>query len=246
MKNAIVMTMCVAMVACLTPASGAVVSYWNCNDGSGSTATDSVDSNNGTLQNDTAWTADGGGRSGNPGDYALSFDGETTNYDYVSVPDSDSLDFTSALVMDVWVNPGTMTNTGGIYKILVSKSSSYQLKLRYQLNAIIIALDFGSGYVAKTENISGVAAGSWSHIEVTYDSSLASNNLKLYVNGSLDNQWDQTGELRNSGSALTIGAHSNTGEGYTGLIDDVSVTPEPATMTLLLLGLPLALRRRRK
>ncbi|MCD4825886.1 MAG: hypothetical protein K8S55_14940 [Phycisphaerae bacterium] len=29
-------------------------------------------------------------------------------------------------------------------------------------------------------------------------------------------------------------------------IDDVSFTPEPATMTLLLLGLPLALRRRRK
>ena len=31
-----------------------------------------------------------------------------------------------------------------------------------------------------------------------------------------------------------------------GLIDDLVITPEPATMTLLLLGLPLALRRRRK
>ena len=34
--------------------------------------------------------------------------------------------------------------------------------------------------------------------------------------------------------------------GYAGYwMDDVSVTPEPATMTLLLLGLPFALRRRR-
>ncbi len=243
MKNAIVMTMCVAMVACLTPASGAV---WDFNEGSGTTVTDSVDGLVGTLQNDTAWTADGGGRSGAAGDYALDFDGGTTNYDYVSVPDSNSLDFTSAIVMDVWVNPGTMGSGGGIYKSLVSKPLAYQLKLRYARNVVMINLDFGSGYVSRTETISTLAIGSWSHIEVTYDSSLASNNLKLYVNGTLDNQWDQTGTLRNSTSGLTIGSYHNTAEGYTGLIDDVSVTPEPATMTLLLLGLPLALRRRRK
>ena len=35
------------------------------------------------------------------------------------------------------------------------------------------------------------------------------------------------------------------GTGYDSYIDDISVIPEPATMTLLLLGLPFALRRRR-
>ncbi|MCD4825612.1 MAG: hypothetical protein K8S55_13535 [Phycisphaerae bacterium] len=51
-------------------------------------------------------------------------------------------------------------------------------------------------------------------------------------------------------TALRIGAMAGyTGSAsrhFKGAIDQVTFTPEPATMTLLLLGLPLALRRRRK
>jgi len=73
-----------------------LVGLWHFDEGSGTTATDSSESGNtGTLINGPVWTT---GKVGG----ALSFDGTD---DYVSVPDSDSLDITNQLTIDLWVKP---------------------------------------------------------------------------------------------------------------------------------------------
>ena len=99
------------------------VSEWTFNEGTGTTAYDSVGSNHGTLVNGPTWTTgliDG----------ALSFDGSD---DIVSVPDSASLDFADAITMEAWVKFDSVDNR---YETIVSKVNTQtapDLMASYQL-----------------------------------------------------------------------------------------------------------------
>jgi len=72
-----------------------MVSYWNFDETSGTVASDSVGTNNGTLVNGPVWTT---GKVGG----ALQFNGVD---DHVSIPDSQVLrDLTSTFSVSFWVN----------------------------------------------------------------------------------------------------------------------------------------------
>jgi hypothetical protein len=83
------------------PSCSGMVSYWNFDEGSGTTAYDSVGCNDGTIYGAT-W-ANG----------ALEFDGVD---DYVEVPDDASLDITNEITVGVWVK-----NTGTGNQVVVDK-----------------------------------------------------------------------------------------------------------------------------
>ena len=93
----IILTACVVIVAFVFAQVYPVgmISYWKFDEGSGPTAFDSADANDGTLINGPVWT------SGQVGG-ALSFDGLD---DYVEVPTSANLDITDAITLEAWVNP---------------------------------------------------------------------------------------------------------------------------------------------
>jgi hypothetical protein len=99
MKTLTVLTIIIASVFMIAPVFAQVypdgmVSYWKFDEDSGTIATDSVGTNDGTLVNGPVWT------SGQV-DGALSFDGVD---DYVSVPDSDDWYFgTGDFTIDLWV-----------------------------------------------------------------------------------------------------------------------------------------------
>ena len=92
-----------------------LVAYWKFDEGSGTSVADSSgNGNTGTLINGPQWTA---GRLGN----ALFFDGIDDN---VTVPDSASLDLSSAFTLSAWVNPAsTFTD----FRSILVKNYKYYL-----------------------------------------------------------------------------------------------------------------------
>src|SRR5207253_6948477 len=96
------------------PGTGLVAAY-GFEDGAGTTAADaSGNGNTGTLSG-PAWTSSG--RFGG----ALSFDGVD---DWVTVADADSLDLTSGMTLEAWVNPST---PGGAWRAVLMKEQAANL-----------------------------------------------------------------------------------------------------------------------
>jgi hypothetical protein len=92
-----------------------LVGYWSFNEGAGTAAMDSSgNGNTGTLINGPTWVS---GKSGT----ALSFDGAD---DYVEIPETQSLNLSSALTVSAWINNQASTDSGlgqDQYRIIASK-----------------------------------------------------------------------------------------------------------------------------
>ncbi|HUV70899.1 MAG TPA: hypothetical protein VMW15_14650, partial [Terracidiphilus sp.] len=102
-----------AHAGCGDPENG-LVGWWKLDDGSsGTTPTTAADSsgngNNGANQNNPVWTS-----SGKIGD-ALTFSGSSQ---YVSVPDSSSLDISGSWTESAWVNFSAMPTSSDMYNII--------------------------------------------------------------------------------------------------------------------------------
>ena len=64
----------------------------------------------------------------------------------------------------------------------------------------------------------------WTHIVYTYDSSLSSNNLRLYRNGELNKTWTESGGLNTSNTAtLKLGRAVNGAKHLNGTLDEVLI-----------------------
>ncbi len=177
--------------------------------GSGTAVADaSGNNNNGTLANGT-WSA--AGRFGG----AISFNGTST---WVSVPNATSLNPTTAVTMEAWVNPVAVNNwrtvlfkeqTGNLTYGLYSNTSSNRP------NAQV----FVSGSDRNVNGTAAVAANTWTHLAATYDGA----NVRLFVNGTQVATIAQTGALATSTGVLHIGGNAVWGEWYQGLIDEVRI-----------------------
>src|SRR5262249_50236266 len=66
---------------------------------------------------------------------------------------------------------------------------------------------------------SQVALNTWTHLAATYDGSA----LRYYVNGTLTDSQNHTGQINTSTGALRIGGNSVWGEDFKGLIDEVRI-----------------------
>jgi hypothetical protein len=86
--------------------------------------------------------------------------------------------------------------------------------------------------------------GSWVDVKFTYDSSLASDNLKLYLGDMLNPYLTATDHDFTTFDTVVL--HTKDADNYQWGIDDVTVVPEPATMVLLGLGGVSSLLLRRK
>ncbi len=135
--------------------------------------------------------------------------------------------------------------------------------------------DLGSHTVRAFFSEDGTSASSsvWSGLSIAADTDYfvamsfdQSGSVEFYVKDLSAGTWDTSTKshtittLHDSSADFNIGARNNgAASSWGGVIDEVRFSdtvlgqddllasvPEPATMTLLLLGLPLALRRRRK
>jgi len=191
-----------------------LAALWHLDEGSGGTAYDStVNANDGTISG----AVYAGSANAMFGD-ALSFDGTD---DYVSVPDSASLDSMNALTVEAWIY---IDSAGSGYRGIVDKTAgsgdrSYNIGLRNG------KLEWGLANAsnAKTTITDTVAAsaGTWTHVAGTYDGS----TMKLYKNGVEVASGSQTGNVQDSSTYLALGQWPGLGGTYffDGTIDEVRI-----------------------
>lgn len=189
---------------------------------------------------------------------AYSFDG---NDDYIQVIDDgtlsgmSNLDVSCKFEADDW---GAIT--GGLAG-LVSKvnngdgqkdTDSYNLAIltdqgkHYVIGEIFTHTGIGGADVTVRGEVSAAQITGWHEARLTYDMQY----LRIYFDGSeLDSAPHERPLNENANVPLTIGNMYGTSVAnlyMDGKIDEVRVTPEPATLTLLALGGLAVLRRRRK
>jgi Concanavalin A-like lectin/glucanases superfamily/Fibronectin type III domain len=201
-----------AQGVCYTPTptnvSGLVAAYGFEEFGGATTADASGNSNHGTI-NGAVRSATG--YSGK----ALKFDGVN---DWVTVNDSASLDLSSHLTLEAWVNPAVLMSS---WKTVLMKEQPgdevYTLYANTDLNKPMMAQWInGSKTVSGSSNL---APNTWWHIAATYDGIYQ----RLYVNGVQVNSRAQTGLIQQSNGELRIGGNSIFGEYFNGLIDEVKI-----------------------
>ena len=188
----------------LTTVSSAAdpVSYWKLDEGSGTTAYNTIGTNNATIDG-PIWTA---GKYGS----ALSFDGSN---DFVQVADDNSLDLTTAGSIEVWAKKNTQKS----YQTYVAKGHTQAYQLMDYSNTGRIALRWGSNNNNLiTDEV--VPTGTWQHIVGTYDGSY----LKIYINGNLSKSVSYTTNAVANTTPLRIGARDD-GSYFNGLIDEVII-----------------------
>ena len=192
------------------PSTGLAAAY-GFDEGTGTTTADrSGNSNTGTLSNATWSTA---GKFGN----ALFFNGTSAR---VNVPDSNSLDLTSAMTLEAWVRP-SITNASYRTVVLKEQTSNlaYSLYSTTDTNRPDTEAIIGGAFEVVTAP-SALPAGTWSHLAATYDGS----QLRLFINGTQVAQTAASGSIATSTAPLRIGGNVVWGgESFNGWIDEVRV-----------------------
>ena len=228
-KRLMIFTIAVAMYLVVLPPMSAecpteIVSYWKLDDGSGSTATDSFNENDGTIYGAT-WTS---GKVGN----ALSFDGID---DYVNIPDEDSLSFGDGISSDhpFSISAWVYMDTSIIKQRFVSKADNfnpadgeYLLTTdgygRFSFFLCDKSLGFYPFIGRRWSELPSI--DQWYYVVGTYDGSGSSNGIKLYVDGVQVDDTDDSRpyeEMENTNKPLYLGKY---GSNYLdGMLDEVAI-----------------------
>jgi chitodextrinase len=194
--------------AATTLAAAGLVAAYSFDEGTGSTLTDlSGNANHGTIAS-AAWTTAGKFNG------ALVFNGTNAA---VNVIDSPSLRLTSAMTLEAWVNPATVTSA---WRDVIYKGNDNYYLMGTTTNSGIFA--GGGTFGGANANAYGSTAlpiNTWSHIAVTYDGTA----LRVYLNATLVTTLARTGAITTSANPLQIGGDSIFGQFFQGAIDEVRI-----------------------
>jgi len=198
------------------PTAGLVAAY-NFDQGTGSVLTDvSGNNNNGTISN-ASWVTNGkfGG--------ALSFNGALNSL--VDIPNSSSLQLTTGMTLEAWVDPKTLNSPDSGWSAAISKEHRNSSNdISYALYAADGTgtgpgghiLSHGSDFGAQGN--STIPLNQWTFLVATYDGT----NLNMYVNGNVVATQRVSGGITSTTNPLRIGGDWS-GEMFTGLIDNVRI-----------------------
>ncbi|MEM4271468.1 MAG: LamG-like jellyroll fold domain-containing protein [Candidatus Pacearchaeota archaeon] len=187
-----------------TPAPSGMISWWNAEGN----ANDIISGVNGQLMNGATYTTGKVGQAFN------------INGGYVRIPDSNNLDMTDAITVDMWIYP---TNYVDYYKRVIDKnyanswyfgacSESTTNNLCVYINGVLTA-DTSGGIFPLNE---------WSHIAFTYDKNIG--QVIIYVNGNVVATAPYSSPIGVSSKDIIIGARSDYYDYvFPGYIDEVEI-----------------------
>ena len=185
-----------------------LVGAWSFDEPSGPTVADASGRGNpGTI---SGATRNASGRFGG----ALAFDGVN---DMVTVSDAASLDLTTGMTLEAWVNPSAL---GSAWRTAMLKEGG---GLSYALYAHDGA-GHSAGYIDQGTDRDVVSPAAlplnaWSHLAMSYDGT----TMRLYVNGAQVATRAQTGAIVASTGPLRFGGNSVWGEWFAGRLDELRV-----------------------
>lgn len=204
-----------AVLSITTANANGLVAAYSFDEASGTTVKDlSGNGNTGTLVN-ASWTTSGKYRG------ALSFNGTSS---MVKVNDSASLDLTTGMTLEAWVCPSSVS--GG--RDVIYKSSN----IYYLVGSSTTQNRPSAGGSYATSAVTGsyaISRNVWTHLAATFDGA----TMRLYANGKLVGSRAQTGTIRTSSGALTIGGDTVVGRFFAGRIDDIRIYNRALTQTEL-------------
>ncbi len=185
-----------------------LVAAYAFDQGSGTTVTDaSGNGHTGTITNAT-WST-----SGKYG-HALQFNGTNA---LVTIPNSASLELSSGMTLEAWVNPSTVD--AGWRDVIYKANDNYYLEATSTNGALPDAGMIAGGSYADAFGTATLPPNTWSFLTETYNGS----TLLLYVNGTQVASTAHTGAIATSTGALQIGGDSTYGQYFAGLIDEVRI-----------------------
>ena len=194
------------------PSSDDLVGLWHFSD---NLTDSSCNNNHGTFSGVETYVD-------SPMGQALSFNGVD---DYVSVPDSTSLDEISDLTVELWLNP-TITYAAGVadYYVFASKFGPNSFQFVYH-PAGYLYLYVTGGMAVRSSDLT-LDAGTWYHLAATFNS--GTTNSHIYVDGVDVTSSTTTQIMTANDSPLFIGARPSPSPTYpkhfvTGIIDEVRI-----------------------
>lgn len=191
-------------------APAGLVSHWAFDEGTGTTAGDSVSGYGGTLSNGPVWTA-----AGKIGAHAIIFDGSN---DRVVVNDDpgDKLNITGPITISAWIRSDNINQVHG---------AIYTRDEWNKGHSLLVKGDAGSSEHRKLWTNSGQQVGdlqsnTWYQVAKTYDGATA----RLYVNGAEVGS-GAAGAAASTTHPILIGQEGYSGDrwSFDGTIDDVAV-----------------------
>jgi len=203
--------------------SDSLVSYWSFNEGTGITAYDQWEGNNGTLGGDPEWKSGGECVSGK----CLEFDGTSA---YVDCGNDESLNASTEVTIEAWVK----FNSVLAYIPIVSKRSAWSTPSGYHL-----AFDYTTvngievrgrshNYARATE--AGLLTGQWYYIVGVLSNDGLKN--KVYINAiDKTNSVSTTEILEDNTNNIYIGSKPELDSFFNGFIDEVRIYNSAASIT---------------
>lgn len=183
------------------------VAQWRLNEGTGTTANDSVGSNHGTLTNGPTWSGDIPlwFREARISTNSLQLDGID---DYVTVSDSVSLSITADISIMGWFK-----RTANGAKYLIDKgSTSYRVYFNSSNNLVF---DKSGGAV--------IAQSSTAYTDTNWHSFCVTSGSKVYVDGVDVTASGISQAFADTTAALEIGRLNGGGSPFSGYLDDLRI-----------------------
>ena len=150
--------------------------------------------------------------------FALDFNGTD---EYVEASNDSSLQLTDKLTLSCWINASDVSATNSIIdKFYDGVDRSYMLRL--QSTTIRLSLGNASGSASVTyQSTATLSNNTWYHVVTTFSS--ADNEVKIYINGSLDSTHSKTDLISSNNQSLRLGTGYNLLNYFGGDMDEVAI-----------------------